>query len=142
MERTMLVREVMTADVAQVGPATPLKDSAAKMRELNVGSLAVTDGGRLVGIVTDRDITCRGVAAGCDPATTEVSKVMSKDVVYCYEDRYVPDVIEMMEGRAIRRLPVVDHKKHLVGIVSLTDLTHAVSEELAGHVMKTLSRRH
>ncbi len=124
----MPVREFMTADVAQVGPATPLKESAAKMSDFNVGSLAVTDAGRLVGIVTDRGIACRGVAAGYDPATTEVSRVMSKDVAYCHDDRYVPDVIELTEGRSVRRLPVVDRKKHLVGLVSLTDLSHAVSE--------------
>ncbi|MFQ5954605.1 MAG: CBS domain-containing protein [Kiloniellales bacterium] len=138
----MLVKEVMTANMEQVGPATPLMESAARMRDLSIGSLAVTDAGRLVGIVTDRDITCRGVAAGCDPATTEVSKVMSKDVAYCYDDQYVPEVVEMMEGRAVRRLPVVDHQEHLVGVVSLTDLSHAVSEQLSGHVMRTVSERH
>lgn len=138
----MLVKEVMTRNVERVGAATPLRESAALMSDRNVGSLAVTERGRLIGIVTDRDIACRGVAAGYDPATTAVSKVMSADVAYCYDDLYIPEVIAMMEERAIRRLPVVDHQEHLVGIVSLTDLSHSVSETLAGHVMRTVSKRH
>lgn len=116
------VREVMTRGVRAMSPADSIQFAAQAMDELNVGALPVCDGERLLGMVTDRDITVRGVAQGCAVDQTPLSSVMSENVRWCFEDQDVSEVLDLMRGAQIRRLPVVDREKHLVGIVSLGDL--------------------
>jgi CBS domain-containing protein len=117
----MKVCDVMTRDVAVVRPDDTVRRAARMMDELNVGSLPVCDGRRLVGMITDRDITVRAVAAGDGPGT-KVCNAMSQHVRWCYEDAPVEEVMATMKDVQIRRIPVVDHQKTLVGIVALGDL--------------------
>lgn len=112
----------MTRDVVTVRPDATVRQAARLMDDLNVGSLPVCDGRRLVGMVTDRDITVRATADGMRPDTTLVRAVMSEDVRWCLEDDAVDEVEGEMARRQIRRLPVVDGERNLVGIVALGDL--------------------
>ena len=118
----MLIREVMTSPVEVIHPDATLQAAAQKMMELDAGALPVCDGDRLVGMVTDRDITVRATAKGCDPKTTPVREVMTAAIVYCFDDRDVSEAARLMENHQIRRLPVVNRNKRLVGILSLGDL--------------------
>ena len=114
--------------------------AAEQMRVLNVGMLPICDNDRLIGSVTDRDITIRATACGANPNSTLVRDVMTKDIVYCYEDEDVEEAADQMEKRQIRRLPVLNRDKRLVGIVSLGDIalrTHR--EKLAGKVLERVS---
>ncbi|MGK9167910.1 CBS domain-containing protein [Inquilinus limosus] len=112
----------MTSDVAVVGPQDSIRRAAQMMEKLDVGSLPVCDGKRLVGMITDRDITVRAVAAGRDPDNTIVADAMSGDVCWCWEDDDAQEVSELMGEAQIRRMPVLDADKQLIGMVSLGDL--------------------
>ena len=92
------------------------------MRRLNIGPLPVCDGDQLVGMLTDRDITVRAVAEGCDPTTTTVREAMTPDLAYCFADQDIEDAVQTMERYQIRRLPILSRDKRLVGMVSLGDL--------------------
>ena len=116
------VKEIMTRNVEVIRPEAPLAEAARKMDQLNVGPLPVCDGDRLVGVVTDRDITVRATSEGMDPKTTPVSEAMSQDVLWCYDDQDVGEAQRMMEDNQVRRVPIVNRDKKLVGIVSLGDL--------------------
>src|SRR5262245_21632846 len=107
----MQLGEIMTRDVEVVDFEAPLQEAAAIMRELDVGMVPVCDGAALKGTVTDRDITVRGVAAGCDPTSTKVGDVMSGDLVYCFEDQEVEEAVSLMEAQQIRRLPILNRDK-------------------------------
>ncbi len=121
------VARLMTPKVETVRPDSTVKEAAVKMEVLDIGPLPVCDGERLVGIVTDRDITTRAVASGKDPNTTPVRSVMTTELVYCYEDQDVDEVSRLMKERQIRRIPVLDRDDKLVGILALGDL--AVDEK-------------
>jgi CBS domain-containing protein len=121
MGANMVVADVMTRKVAVVSPNDTVREAACRMDDLNVGSLPVCEGMRLVGIVTDRDITVRCTAAGASPGT-RVSEAMTDDVRYCLEDDPVEEAELQMARVQIRRLPVVDRSKCVVGMVSLGDL--------------------
>ena len=118
----MKIAEIMTRNVRVVGPDRTIQEAARLMDEMNVGSLPVCDGRRLRGVVTDRDITVRATAAGLPPTTTRVQDIMSDNVWWCFDDDDVDHIVELMSDHQIRRLPVVDRDKHLVGIVALGDL--------------------
>ena len=92
------------------------------MEELNVGPMPVSEGNRLGGMLTDRDITVRATAAGCDPKTTLVADVMSQDVISCFDDQDVEEAVRLMKERQVRRMLVLSRTNQLVGIVSLADL--------------------
>jgi CBS domain-containing protein len=127
----MQVCDVMTRNVAVVSPGDSLRMAASRMDEFNVGSLPVCDGARLVGIVSDRDITVRCTAAGAAPDRTAVAEAMTEGVRWCFADDPVEDVEQAMAEMQIRRMPVVDGHKRLVGMVSLGDLAtdHAPGSE-------------
>lgn len=116
------VSQIMSTDVQVVGPQETLRSAAQMMDRLNVGSLPVCNGRRLVGIVTDRDITVRGTAAGLTPTGARVADVMTCQPDLCQQDEDSADVLRRMGDEQVRRLPVVDENKWLVGIVSLGDL--------------------
>jgi CBS domain-containing protein len=118
----MKIAEIMTRDVRVIGPDRTVRDAARLMDEMNVGVLPVCDGRRLQGMITDRDITVRATAAGLSPDDTRVREVMSEEVWWCFDDDDVDHIVTLMSDHQIRRLPVVDHDKHLVGIVALGDL--------------------
>lgn len=116
------VAEIMTRGVRAVAPNESLQAAAKAMDELNVGALPVLDHGQVVGMVTDRDITVRGVADGKSVDTTPVSEVMSAHVECCYEDEPIDEVMEKMRHLQVRRVPVMDRQNQLVGMISLGDL--------------------
>jgi|SRR4051812_954993 len=137
----MLVKEIMTHNVAVVSPGDTLEQAARKMEELDVGPMPVCEGNRVVGMLTDRDITVRATAAGCDPKTTLVSDAMSQDIVSCYEDQDVQDAARLMKEKQVRRLLVLSRTNQLVGIVSLGDLaTEAGPGAQSGEVLKEVSQ--
>jgi CBS domain-containing protein len=136
----MELREVMTRDVEVVASDAPLRDAAAKMKQLDIGMIPVCDGDRLRGMLSDRDITVRATAEGKDPTKTKVSEIMSTEIVYCLEDQEVEEAVSLMEARQIRRLPVLNQDKRLVGIVSLGDIAvHVGDRELAGETLQEIS---
>ncbi|MFH5255645.1 CBS domain-containing protein [Burkholderia semiarida] len=118
------VSEVMTRDAATIGPTQSLREAARLMSELNVGALPVCDGTRLIGMLTDRDIFVRAVSMGVPP-NESIEGVVSGPANWCYEDDDISVVQKKMEDAQIRRVPVVDRQKRLVGIVALGDLATA-----------------
>lgn len=124
----MRVREAMNGNVKIVGPGQSIREAARLMAELDCGCLPVGEEGRLVGMITDRDITVRAVADGMS-SKTPIRDVMSPEVKYCFEDAGLDEVAQNMADIKVRRLPVVDHSKRLVGILSLGDL--ALTEDAA-----------
>ena len=133
----MLVKEIMSHKLESILPTASLRQAARKMRDLKLGSLPVMEDGRLIGIITDRDICCRGVADSFDPATTEVSEIMSRDVWFCFGDDNVTAAVRQMEEHHIRRLAVLNHDKTMAGFLSVDDLAH-YSRQLAGEVLDTV----
>jgi CBS domain-containing protein len=123
------IDEVMTTDVTVVGPEDTLQEAAQLMADLDVGALPVCDGERLLGMVTDRDIAVRGVAEGRS-ADTAVSEIMTEDVLYATEDQSVDEVMQQMSEAQVRRIPVIDDDRKLVGIVSLGDLALEGEEDV------------
>ena len=122
------ISEVMTRGVEVIRPDESLQRAAQVMDELNVGALPVCNGGELVGMITDRDITVRATAAGMEPATHCVSEVMTEQTRWCTEDQSTDEVMKQMGDVQIRRLPVLDAQRKIVGIVSLGDLAIRQSE--------------
>ena len=135
----MQVQDIMTADVTSVGPHTTLQQAAQKMRDLDVGSLPICDGDRLVGIVTDRDIAIRAVADGVDPSQCMVSEIMSEGVEYCFADDDVEEAAEHMRRKQIRRLLVLNRDKQLAGILALGDIAVTGDEEQVGETLEEIS---
>ena len=114
--------------------------AAEKMSHRDVGPLPVCDGERLVGMLTDRDITVRAVAAGRDPLTTKVREVMTPDVVYGFDDQDIQDAARLMAQYQIRRLPVLNRSKQLVGMVALGDLAvHPGTQPVTAEVLEQVS---
>jgi CBS domain-containing protein len=127
-EDFMKISEVMTRNPEVVRPDATVQEAARKMDALNVGALPVCDGDRLIGMITDRDITVRATSAGEAPDRFRVKDAMSANVDYCYADDSVGDAAEKMQDRQIRRLPIVDRDQRLVGIVALGDLATDVNK--------------
>jgi CBS domain-containing protein len=128
------VNEIMSTNVQVVEHDATLRRAAELMRELDVGALPVCRGKTLLGMVTDRDITIRGVAAGLLPNTALVAEVMSGDLQFCTEDQDTEEVMHTMGNAQVRRLPVVNLDKELVGIVSIGDL----ALRQVGHIDKAV----
>ena len=124
------VSDIMTTEVQVIQPQETLRRAATLMQELDIGALPVCDGVRLQGMLTDRDITVYGVAEGLDPDSACVSDVMTENVEYCTADQDTQDVMRLMGDKQIRRLPVVDAEKNLIGIVSLGDLAVRQDEHI------------
>jgi CBS domain-containing protein len=135
----MKLNEIMTKLVETVAPDTPIQEAANRMRSLDVGVLPVFKGDRLVGMLTDRDLTVRAIAEGKDPKTITVQEAMTADVAYCFEDQDVEEAGRIMKENQIRRLPVLNRDKLLVGIVSLGDLATRADEKRAGETLEKVS---
>ena len=136
----MRLAEIMTTDVEVIGSNASLKEAAAKMKDLHTGLIPVCEGDELKGILTDRDITVRATAEGCSPSKTKVSHIMSKELAYCFEDQEIEEAMSVMEARQIRRFPILNREKRLVGIVTLGDLSvQAWQNILLGETLKDLS---
>ena len=118
----MQVQEIMTRNVIVVAPNSTIRDAARQMRAENLGALPVGENDRLIGMVTDRDIAVRAVAEDRSPGNTAVREVMSEGIYYCFDDDDVEQAAEVMAKHQVRRLPVVDRDKRLVGVVALADM--------------------
>ena len=116
------VRELMNKQPIKLGGSTPVIEAARRMRDANVGAVIIEDGGKVAGIVTDRDIAIRVVAQGRDPNTIRLAEVCSKDLTTLSPDDDLDRAIEIMREKAVRRIPVVDQRNVTVGILSLGDL--------------------
>lgn len=136
------VRDAMHQGAEWCAPDTPLIEIAQLMRDNDIGSIPIGESDRLVGMVTDRDIVCRGLANGsaCDSLTAR--DVMSEGIIYCRADEDVEDAIHLMENKQVRRLPVVDENKRLVGMLSLGDVSHGSSRELTGELAAAVAAHH
>lgn len=136
----MKLKDIMTLQVETLRPDSTLKEAADKMRSLNVGALPICENDRIVGIVTDRDLTVRGIAKGCDPATDKVSQIMTRDVICGFEEQSVKEAASIMEEKQIRRMPVLDRDQRVIGIVSLGDLAVKTRDDkLSGEVLERIS---
>ncbi|HJR26578.1 MAG TPA: CBS domain-containing protein [Acidimicrobiales bacterium] len=132
-------REVMTPTADFIEPDKPLADAAREMAREDVGALPVCDNGRLVGMLTDRDIVVRAIADGRDPATTKVSDIVERtEVVTIGADDSIEEAIKTMKEHAVRRLPVIDGTT-LVGMLSQGDVAQAVSKSKAGDLVGNIS---
>ena len=121
----MLVHECMSNYVELGRPDMTLKEVACLMRDGDYGFLPIQENDKLIGTITDRDITIRAVASGLSPDTTKVYEVMSKKVLYCYEDQSLEDVTRNLGDNQVRRLPVLNRDKRLVGVLSLGDIAQS-----------------
>lgn len=133
------VAEVMHGDPRTVSRDSRVMDAARIMLDDDIGSVPVVDGDRPVGIITDRDIAIRVVAAGLDPATTAVGEVASSDLHCATPDELLEDAFEQMSAWQIRRLPVVEDDR-LVGIVAQADLVHELKDKQAGRLVDEISK--
>lgn len=135
----MKIKDIMSKDVIVVSPDTLLHDVAKKMQQRDCGSILVAKDDRLLGVITDRDLALRCVAESHHPAETTAEKVMTKEILYCWDTDEMEDVALNMTKNKVRRLPVLDKDKRLVGIVSLGDLAvnssdHIVCGRALGHI--------
>lgn len=131
----MKVKEIMSANVETVKPTSSLRATARTLSNLNVGALPVVDDGKLVGIITDRDVSVHAIAIGREPQSTDVQTVMTKEVFTCKADQSLADAAKIMEQHNIRRLAVVNEDGEVVGILTVDDIAQ-VSHELAGGVLE------
>jgi CBS domain-containing protein len=136
----MKIKDVMTRNVAVVHPSTTIEEAADLMKTHDVGLLPVCEGERLVGVLTDRDITVRAVAVGQSPVTTMVSDAMTPDIYSVFDDQDVEDAARVMKQQQVRRVVVLDGDKRLVGIASLGDLAVDTADAmLTGEVVERVS---
>ncbi|MFL6722484.1 MAG: CBS domain-containing protein [Sphingomonas sp.] len=135
----MKVSEVMTRDVQTVSPDQPVQEAASFMLRADAGSIPVTDGGRLIGMITDRDIAVRGIAKGYGPETP-VRELMTDDIIIAREDDDVEEIASRMSEAQVRRLPVIDSQERLCGIVSLGDLSREADVDTAGEALEGVSQ--
>ncbi len=131
----MRVQEIMSTKVETIKPTSSLRATARTLSNLNVGALPVVDDGKLVGIITDRDVSVYAIALGRDPQSTEVQKVMTKEVYTCRENQELSEAAEIMEKHNIRRLAVMNSNNDIAGFLTVDDIAH-VSHELAGNVLE------
>jgi CBS domain-containing protein len=135
----MRVNEAMTRGVRIASPSQTIQEAAQMMADIDAGALPVGDDDRLVGMLTDRDIAIRAVAEGMGP-NTPVADIMSTEVKYCFEDEDLDHVCHNLGDQQIRRIPVVNRNKRLVGILSLGDLALAATDGSAGEALAGISR--
>ncbi len=136
----MQVKTIMTPEVDLIDPEASVRAVAQKMRDDDVGAVPVAENDRLVGMVTDRDIVLRAVAEGADIGSCTARQVMSPNVLYCFDDQSPEEVLRNMSENQVRRLPVLNRDKRLVGMVSLGDLAQHSPAALAGEALKGVSR--
>jgi CBS domain-containing protein len=138
----MKVKDVMHKGVSWVQPDTSLTAIAKIMKTEDIGAVPVGENDKLVGMVTDRDIICRGLGNGKKPEKLTAKDVMTKGITYCRENEEVDDAIRIMESKQIRRLPVIDKDKRMVGMLSIGDISHSLSQQMAGEVIRAVSAHH
>jgi CBS domain-containing protein len=137
----MKVAQIMNTDVFLTAPNRSIREAAQTMQRMDVGSLPVGDGDRLIGMVTDRDIAIRAVAKGLD-GDTPVRDVMTQEIRYCFDDQDVDDVARNMAELQVRRLPVINRDKRLVGFVSLADFAHGADNGATEELVRGVATPH
>jgi CBS domain-containing protein len=138
----MKVNEAMHKGAEWVGPTTSVVEIATKMRDMDVGAIPIGENDRLIGMVTDRDIVIRGITKNKPLADLTARDVMSEGIVFCRDSEELDDALRIMEQKKIRRLPVIDKNKRMVGMLSLGDISHAASHELSGELAAAVSAHH
>ena len=138
----MKVKDAMHEGVTWVGPETPVRELARSMRDEGIGSIPVGENDRLIGMVTDRDIAIKAFVDGKDPASLTARDVMNGPILYCRTEEDIDDAARLMEQHQVRRLPVIDENKRMVGILSLGDIASASSSALTGEVTHSVAEHH
>src|SRR5262245_45438945 len=138
----MKVKQAMHKGVRWVGPGTPVDELSRLMREHDIGAIPIGENDRLIGMVTDRDIVCRCLAAGLDAKTATARDVMTEGIVFCLDKQELDDAARLMETRKVRRLPVIDGKKRMVGMLSLGDVYNAAPRPVSEEAMQGVSSHH
>jgi CBS domain-containing protein len=137
----MQIKEIMTAGIECTTSDASVREAAERMRDFVIGALPVLDHGRVVGVITDRDITVRAAALGWKPDTTPVRDVMTPEVLFCFADQDVAEAAHLMADKKVRRLVVLDRDGRLVGLLSLGDVAVLAPDgDLAGTVLKNVSQ--
>lgn len=136
------VKAAMHQGAEWVGPQTSVRELAQRMRDLDIGSIPIAENDRLIGMVTDRDITCRCIAEGRDASKLTARDVMTSGIIYCRDGDSIEDALSTMESKKVRRLPVIDDNKRLVGMLCFGDISHAAQPTQAGELMAAVSAHH
>ena len=134
----MLVKEAMSTKIETIAPNLTVQECARKMDQLGVGALPVWDHGRVIGMVTDRDVCCRAVGDRRDPAAMTVRDIMTSDATSCFEDEHCTEAARLMQEKHVRRLTVINRNHAVVGLFSVDDLAR-YSHDLAGVVIEAAS---
>jgi CBS domain-containing protein len=134
------VREAMTANPTTVQGSTPVAEVARLMKNEDVGSVPIVEGDRLIGTITDRDITVRVVADAKDPQSTTVEQIASKDLVTIDSDQPLEEAARLMAQHQLRRLPVVEEDGRLVGILAQADIAEYAQDQLTGEMVQQISQ--
>jgi CBS domain-containing protein len=138
----MKVKKAMHNGAVWLSPDTPLPELAKMMHDQDIGAIPIGENDRLIGMVTDRDIVCRAVAKGKDPTKLTARDVMTKGIRYCQTEHDLEEALGVMEKQKIRRLPVIDENKRLVGMLSLGDISHVAAQGVTAGVVKAVSSHH
>ena len=138
----MKVKEVMHGGATWIGPDTPVTEIAEKMRNEDIGAIPVGENDRLIGMVTDRDIVVRGLSGESDPLQLSARDVMSKPIVWCSANEELDDAVQIMESKQIRRLPVIDENKRMVGMLSLGDVAAKAPPAICSETLRAVSAHH
>jgi CBS domain-containing protein len=139
----MKVKEVMHKGVDWVAPDTPVTDIAKLMRQHDIGAIPIGENDRLIGMVTDRDIVCKGLAEdGFDASRATARDVMTPGIHCCREEDDLAKAVRHMEELKVRRLPVINKSKRMVGILSLGDVSHSAPSDLLSEIVKSVSAHH
>ena len=136
----MKIDSIMTHNAVWVAPSLTLADAARQMKAEDVGLLPVGENDRLIGMLSDRDIVVNGVANGGDPRSTPVRDAMTTDVLYVYADQSVEEAAATMADNKVRRMPVLNRDKRLVGVVSLGDIAAHGAADAAGEALKDIAQ--
>ena len=138
----MKVKQAMHKGVQWVGPGTSVNQLAKLMREHYIGAIPIGENDRLIGMVTDRDIVCRCIAEGLDPKAATARDVMTAGILYCLDKQELDDAARVMEMKRVRRLPVINGKKRMVGMLSLGDVYNAAPRTVSEETMQAVSAHH
>ena len=138
----MKVSEAMHPGAIWIDPDAPLFDVAARMDKDDIGALPVGEHDRIIGMVTDRDIVVRGICDRCDPLQLTARDVMSQPIIYCTTNEDLDDAVRLMERKQVRRLPVMDEHRRMVGMLSLGDVAAKAPASLAAETLRAVSAHH
>jgi CBS domain-containing protein len=141
-ESPMKVREAMHKGVQWVSPETKVSELAKLMRDHDIGAIPIGENDRLIGMVTDRDIVCRALANGSDASQLTARQIMTPGIAFCRDEEELAEAVRIMEARRVRRLPVIDGTKRMVGLLSIGDVAHTASRELTGELLHAVATHH